>query len=219
VSPFGYGVRPADLATIPQPHGATADLGAADPGFDGSGDFFSYDSDLSPDATVGAYAGELLRAGFQDSGSIGSWRVFVGPTLTVWVRVGSGGPPTSLLVRVEQTSAADQSGPYSPTATPAAGVGDPATGRGDSEAGVDSPRATSKPVSQRRPDPPHGGSATASGGAHGGTGFGTSASPAPGGTVSGGGTSTGTGGGTSTGSGGSTGSSNGTSSGSGGYRP
>ncbi len=185
-SPFGVAPRPVDLAAIPQPHGAQIDLGTTGPGFDGSGDFFSYASDLSPEATVGAYAAQLLRAGFRDAGNLGSWRVFVGPTLTIWIRVGSGGPPTSLLVRIERTNATDVSSAYYPFASPAAGVGEPATAVGD-DRGLSGPRATARPVS-RRPDPPHGGTATASGPVPGGSGTGSGTT----GTASGG-TTTGTG--------------------------
>jgi hypothetical protein len=188
-SPTGTpnGARPpADLAEVPKPLLATTDLGQAGPGFDGSGSFLSYDSDLDPMATIGAYASQLLQAGFHEAGTNGIWRVFVGPRLTVWVRVGSGGPPTSLLVRVQPTAETDLSPPYSrPTAGPTAAAG--STG---GTAGAGSPKPPSRPTQVRRPDPPHGTGATAGGGTPGGD-------PVAGG----GSTGSGTGTGTSTGSG------------------
>lgn len=184
-SPFGDGGAPADLADVPQPGLATIDLGSGSPGYDGTGSFYSYDSDLSPDATIDAYANQLLRAGFHEADRSGVWRVFVGPRLTVWVRVGSGGPPTSLVVRVQPTIVvvADGSDPR-PSAAPRSG----ATGDNASQSSAGGPKPTAKPVSQqRRPDPPHGtGGALATGS---GSGGGTLA----GGTASGGSTGTGTG--------------------------
>ena len=134
-SPFGAGGAPADLADVPQPRLATIDLGSETPGYDGDGSFYSYDSDLTPDATLTAYANQLLRAGFHEAERNGIWRVFVGPRLTVWVRVGSAGPPTSLVVRVEPTvvEVAGGSGSGSrPAATPKAG----ATGGSGSQTGA-----------------------------------------------------------------------------------
>jgi hypothetical protein len=145
------GRRPADLGDIPQPGLATLDLGTTSPGFDGPGDFYSYESDLSPDATAGAYAGQLLDAGYRDAGRLGSWRVFVGPVLTVWLRVGTGGPPTSLLVRVQPTSSADLG---QPDPLPSAAAADATSGT-SGRTGSGGPKATSGPTSQRRPDPPH----------------------------------------------------------------
>ena len=202
-SPVGEASRTADVDSIPQPSLATLDLGTDGPGFDGTGSFVSYDSDLSPEATIGAYAAQLIQAGFHDVGSQGAWRVFVGPNLTVWFRVGSGGPPTSLLVRIEASSAADSD------------IGDPRTSSSSSSSGavsgpaaVDGPKATPRTTSQRRPDPPHGGTGTATttGGGRGTTGSGTATGGTSGtGTTSGGGSVTGggtTGGSSGTGTGG-----------------
>jgi hypothetical protein len=204
------GQRSADLGDIPQPGLATLDLGAAGPGFDGTGDFYSYDSDLSPEATIGAYAGQLLDAGYREASRLGSWRVFVGPVLTVWVRVGVGGPPTSLLVRVQPTTAADAD-TSDPRPTAAAGDRDPA-GDAGGQVGSGGPKATSGPTSQRRPDPPHASTGSTA------AGSGSSGS-ATGGTASGGSSGTGTGttsgGGTPTASGAPGGSATGTGSGSG----
>ena len=210
-SPVGEASRPADVDSIPQPSLATLDLGTDGPGFDGTGSFVSYDSDLSPEATIGTYAAQLIQAGFHDVGSQGAWRVFVGPNLTVWFRVGSDGPPTSLLVRIEASSAADSD------------IGDPRTSSSGSSSGgvggpaaVDGSKATSRTTSQRRPDPPHGGTGTATttGGSRGGT---TGSGTATGGTSGTGSTSGGgsvTGGGTT--GGGTTGGSSGTGTGGGG---
>lgn len=177
------GRRSTELGHIPQPGLATIDLGATGPGFDGSGDFYSYDSDLSPEATIGAYAGQLLDAGYRDAGRLGSWRVFVGPVLTVWVRVGPGGPPTSLLVRVQPTTLADADTP-DPRPSATAAAPDPSDGTGG-QVGSGGPKATSGPTSQRRPDPPHASSGAAVAGSGGGS--------ATGGTASGGSSETGTG--------------------------
>lgn len=199
-SPFGAGGAPADLVDVPQPRLATIDLGSETPGYDGDGSFYSYDSDLSPDATLTAYANQLLRAGFHEADRNGIWRVFLGPRLTVWVRVGSAGPPTSLVIRVEPTvvEVAGGSGSGSrPTATPKAG----ATGGSGSQSGAGGPKPTAKPVGQqRRPDPPHGtGGATAGGGGGGGTIAGGPASGASSGAGTGSGTSAGSSGGTTAG--------------------
>ena len=202
--------RSTDLGHIPQPGLATIDLGATGPGFDGTGDFYSYESDLSPDDTIDAYAGQLLGAGYRDAGRLGSWRVFVGPVLTVWVRVGTGGPPTSLLVRVQPTTVADADAP-DPQPSTAAGDRDPAAGT-SGQNGSDGTKTTSGATSQRRPDPPHASS--------GATATGSSGGSSTGGTASGGSSGTGTGttsgGGTGTGGGSSGGSAAGTGSGSGG---
>jgi hypothetical protein len=200
-SPVGGATRTADVDAVPQPSLATLDLGTDGPGFDGTGTFFSYDSDLTPEAALGAYAAQLIEAGFHDIGSQGAWRMFIGPNLTVWFRVGSGGPPTSLLVRIQASTAADSD------------IGDPRTSSGSTSGTVsgqgtlDGPKATPRTTSQRRPDPPHGGTgaATATGGGRGGTtGSGTATGGTSGtGTTSGGGSVTGggtTGGGTTGGS-------------------
>ncbi len=139
--------RPAihELGAIPQPGLATIDLGRRRPRLRRTGDFYSYDSDLSPEATIGAYAGQLLDAGYRDAGRLGSWRVFVGPVLTVWVRVGSGGPPTSLLVRVQPTTAADADTPDpTPPSATAAAPDRPPTATGG-QVGSGGPKATSRP--------------------------------------------------------------------------
>lgn len=186
-SPFGDSGAPTDLADVPQPRLATIDLGSGSPGYDGAGSFYSYDSDLSPDATISAYASQLLRAGFHEAERNGVWRVFVGPRLTVWVRVGSGGPPTSLVVRVQPT-VVEVAGEAE--SRPSATAHTDATAGGGTGAGA--ARPTAKPVGQqRRPDPPHGtvGAITAAGGSGGGT---IAAGSASGG-------STGTGSGTTTG--------------------
>ena len=187
-TPVGGVAEPADLAGLPQPRLATLELGSTGPGFDGPGSFYSYDSNQSPEATMGAYASQLLRAGYRESGHAGTWTVFVGPRLTVWVRVGSGGPPTSLLVRFAPTSeAADVPAPRPMTGatTVAAAVG--------TAAGPVAPKATSRPVVLRRPDPPHAASTTiASQPVSGGTaGTGTATGGITGGGTLSGGTTTG----------------------------
>ncbi len=211
------GVRPVPdgLASVPRPGLSTAD-GTAGPGVDGADDFFSFTSQLSPESTIAAYAEQLLSAGFSDAGRIGAWRVFTDPSLTLWVRVGSGGPPTNLIVRVAPTSDDVADGPFRPTATDLAGSAQPEPSGGVGDAG---PKATSRPAtSSRRPDPPHasprtGGIGSAGTGTSGGT---ASGSGTAGGTANGGapvatapadpGTSGGGGSGTGTGIGGGTGS-------------
>jgi hypothetical protein len=177
------GRRSTDLGDIPQPGLATLDLGTAGPGFDGSGDFYSYDSDLSPEATIGAYAGQLLAAGYRDAGRLGSWRVFVDPVLTVWVRVGPGGPPTSLLVRVQPTTVADVDAPR-PLPSSAATAPGPSAGT-DGKVAAGGPKATTAPTSQRRPDPPHASSGATAAGSGGGSATGGTASGGSSGTATG----------------------------------
>lgn len=187
--------RSSRLGEPPQPGLATLDLGIAGPGFDGTGDFYSYESDLPPAETLDAYATQLLAAGYRDAGRNGAWRVFDGPVLTVWVRVGPGGPPTSLLVRV-QSSAVESADSTDPLPSMPAATSDPVAGSG-SQTGA-GPKATARPITQR-PDPPHAsGGATAVGGT--GTGGSTTGGTASGGST--GGTGTGTGGAAGTGSGG-----------------
>ena len=212
-SPFGDN-PPADLAQIPEAVLAQIDLSEAGPGFGGSGRSFFYDSDLDPAETISAYAGELLRAGFReataagfrDATAIGIWRVFVGPRLTVWIQVGTG-PPTSLLVVVQPTGAADLIRPYP---RPVVSVpSDVASG------GVGNPRPASKPAQVLRPDPPHAGGAVA-GGSSGDSSGGAVAGGADSGTGSGSGSGTGTGTGSGNGAAGGAGTGSGGASGSGG---
>ena len=121
------------------------------------------------------------------------WRVFIGPRRTVFVGVGSGRPPTSLVVRVQPTVVEVSAGqPARPS--PSAPSNEASRGTGG-QAGTGGPRSTTKPAAQRRPDPPHGTAATAAGSGSGG--------PLTGGTASGGttGAGFGTGAGTSTGAG------------------
>jgi hypothetical protein len=139
--------------------------------------------------------------------------VFIGPNLTVWFRVGSGGPPTSLLVRIQASTAADSD--IGDPRTSSSGSSSSASGQGT----LDGPKASPRTTSQRRPDPPHGGTGTAAttgGGRGGATGTGTTTGGSTGtGTASGGGSVTG--GGTT--GGGTTGGSTGTGSGGDGLRP
>jgi hypothetical protein len=188
------GVRPDDraLGSIPRP-GLATDLGTAGPGVDGSGDFLSFASELSPESTMTAYASQLVGAGFHDAGRVGAWRVFTDPALTLWVRVGSGGPPTSLIVRVAPTpdDVADGVPPRPPVSTSLdAARPAPSTDVGDAGPGPSTRPATSA----QRPDPPHasprsGGVGSAGGGPAGGS---TSGGTASGGGTAGGGTSGGT---------------------------
>ena len=209
-SPFGGATRTADVDAIPQPSLATLDLGTDGPGFDGTGSFFSYDSDLSPEAALGAYAAQLIQAGFHDIGSQGAWRVFIGPNLTVWFRVGSGGPPTSLLVRIQASTAADSdigdprtSSPARPPAAP------PARARldGPKAHATDDVAAPARPTARRdrhgdrdrrRPRRLRRGTGTGTGGTSG-TGTTSGGGSVTGGSTTGGGT---TGGSSGTGTGG-----------------
>ena len=146
-SPFGDN-PPADLAQIPQSVLAQVDLGEAGPGISGSGGSFSYDSDLGPETTLRAYADQLVRAGFRYVATVDVWQVFVGPRLTVWIQAASG-PPTSLLVVVRPTGAADVIRPYPrPTESVPRDVAGGVAGN---------PNPASRPVPVRRPDPPHAG--------------------------------------------------------------
>ncbi len=185
-TPFGGVGEPADLAGLPQPRLATLELGSTGPGFDGPGSFFSYDSDLSPDATIGAYASQLLRAGYRESGHAGTWTVFIGARLTVWVRVSTGGPPTSLLVRFAPTSEADDVPAPRPIASPAPVV----VAAEGGQAGTADPKPTSRPVILRRPDPPHAVSTTIASqpvdGGSAGTGTATGGISGTGGSLTGG---------------------------------
>ncbi len=193
------GVRPDahELGSIPRP-GLATDLGTAGPGVDGAGDFLSFASQLSPESTMTAYAAQLIDAGFHDAGRIGAWRVFTDPALTLWVRVGSGGPPTNLIVRVAPTpdDVADGVPPRPPVSTQLdAARPDPTTDVGDA-----GPAPSARPATAaQRPDPPHasprsGAVGSAGGGSGGATGVGSSSGGATGGGgTAGGGTSGGTG--------------------------
>jgi hypothetical protein len=205
--PSGVRPDPDGLGSVPRPGLSTA-VGTSGPGVDGADDFFSFTSQLSPESTIAAYAQQLVGAGFSDAGRIGAWRVFTDPSLTLWVRVGSGGPPTSLIVRVAPTSDDVADGPFRPTASDQAGSAQPDPSGGVGDAG---PKASNRPaISSRRPDPPHasprtGGVGSAGSGSSGGTPTGTGATggtgsggtpvaTAPAGTgTSGGGSGTGTG--------------------------
>ncbi len=181
------GVRPDSeaLGTIPRP-GLATDLGTSGPGVDGSGDFLSYTSELSPGPTMTAYADQLVAAGFYDAGRLGAWRVFTDTSLTLWVRVGSGGPPTSLIIRVAPNSNEVADGPFrrrglSDQLDP--DRPDPSAGTGDA-----GPTASTRPaISAQRPDPPH---ASPRAGGVGSAGAATSGGSTGSGTASGGGTST-----------------------------
>jgi hypothetical protein len=148
------GSRPGHeaLGSIPRP-GLATDLGTSGPGFDGAGDFLSFTSELSPDATMTAYAEKLLGAGFQDVGRVGAWQVFTDASLTLWVRVGAGGPPTSLIVRVTPTSQIADGSIGRPAISTDSDPDRPAssTGVGDSAPVISGRPATSA----QRPDPPH----------------------------------------------------------------
>ena len=186
--PVGRALDGGALGAVPRP-GQASELGTFGPGVDGTGDFLSFASELSPASTMASYADRLTSAGYRDVGRQGAWRVFSDRSLTLWVRVGSGGPPTSLIVRVGPTpgdAATLVSLPDRPAGPSVLGVGESLTGPADRllSAGPPDPRSASRPsIAARRPDPPHGG--PRSGGA-GVAGTGTS----------GGGTAVATGGGT-----------------------
>jgi hypothetical protein len=206
-SPFGDNPA-ADLAQIPQSVLAQVDLGEAGPGIRGSGGSFSYDSDLDPTTTLRAYAAQLVRAGFREVAIVDLWHVFVGPRLTVWIQTASG-PPTSLLVVVRPTGAADVIRPYPrPTESAPRDVAGGVAGN---------PNPASRPVPVRRPDPPHAGAPVAGG--SGGSSDGAVAGGDDSGTGTGSGTGSGTGAGTGSGNGaaGGAGTGSGGGSGSGGY--
>jgi hypothetical protein len=214
-SPFGDN-QPADFAQIPQAVLAQIDLGEDGTEFYGSGGSFSYGSDLDPATTIRAYASKLLRAGFREATAAGfreataidTWRVFVGPRLTVWIQVGKG-PPTSLLVVVRPIGAADLIRPYP---RPVVSVpSDVAGGVGGN------PKPAPKPAQVRRPDPPHGTGGPLAGGSSGGSSGGGAVAGGDGsGTGTGSVTGTGTGTGSGNGAAGGAGSGSGGSSGSGG---
>jgi hypothetical protein len=149
---------------------------------------------------MSAYTDQLILAGFQDAGRQGAWRVFTDPSLTIWVRVGSGGPPTSLVVRVATTFDDYAVGPDPrPTLSTDGGLDRPGASSGVGDSG---PKATARPTtSELRPDPPHASPRTGGVGSAGGSGSGGSAggtasggTVAPGGTTSGGSGTAGSGG-------------------------
>ena len=174
-APQGAGSSSSQSASIPRPDQATIALGSSGPGYDGSSDFLSFASTLAPARALTDYVNQLLGAGYRDAGRQGAWRVFVDPTMTVWVRVGSAGPPTSLVVRFAPNDVAGLDGP-SARQNPAATA--PAAGSGTGSQSVGTP---SRPgvTSGRRPDPPH---------AAGQAGTGRPAGPASGGTAASGST-------------------------------
>jgi hypothetical protein len=146
---------------------------------------------LSPDRALTAYVSQLLDAGYRDAGRQGAWRVFVDATITVWVRVGSAGPPTSLVVRFGPTEDAGLAGPV---ARPSPSAPAPANAVGSGGRSItNAPKPTGGLTSARRPDPPHAAGhagtgapagGTASGGSTAGpgsTGTGHNAGPAGGG--------------------------------------
>lgn len=183
-APQGAASTLAPSGSIPRPDQATTAPGSTGPGYDGSSDFLSYASELAPQRAMTAYVSQLIDAGYRDAGRQGAWRVFVDPTMTVWVRVGSAGPPTSLVVRFAPTVEAGLDGPPA-SSTPASPAPAEATGTGGKSTSNDA-KPTAGPTSARRPDPPHaagqagtGGSAT--GGSTGGpasTGAGPNTAPA-----------------------------------------
>lgn len=185
------------LGSIPRP-GLATDLGTAGPGVDGAGDFLSFASELSPESTMTAYASQLVGAGFHDAGRLGAWRVFTDPALTLWVRVGSGGPPTSLIVRVSPSrdDVADGVPPRPALSTQV----DPARPDPTIDVGDAAPGPSARPATAvQRPDPPHAsprsgavGSAGAGSGSPAGAGSG-SGGTSGGGASGGGGTSGGVG--------------------------
>jgi hypothetical protein len=140
-------------AAIPRPDQATVALGPTGPGYDGSSDFLSFASQLSPDTALSAYVSQLLAAGYRAAGRQGGWLVFADGTMTVWVRAGSAGPPTTLVVRYAQTA---EAGLADPTVRPRSTA--PASGTA-SGTGTRSTTGGTKPgqgaTSARRPDPPH----------------------------------------------------------------
>ncbi|MEO8229553.1 MAG: hypothetical protein ABI628_07300 [Chloroflexota bacterium] len=179
-APQGAGPSSTRSASIPRPNQATSALGSSGPGYDGSSDFLSFASALSPARALTAYIDQLLDAGYRDAGRQGAWWVFVDSSMTVWVRVGSAGPPTSLLVRFART---EDAGPDSPAAVSQSAGPAPAEPRGT---GSQSAGSTTKPgaatTSTRRPDPPHAASqagSPAGGTAGGGSTAGPGASPGP----------------------------------------
>ena len=177
-APQGVGPSSSRLGSIPRPDLATIALGSSGPGYDGSSDFLSFASQLAPDRALAAYVNQLIDAGYRDDGRQGAWRVFVGATTTVWVRVGSAGPPTSLVVRFAPTPdvAADV-----PALRPMASAA-PAEGTGTGGQTIsNAPKPTDRPTSARRPDPPHAASQAGTG-SPGGT---ASGGPATGGPASG----------------------------------
>jgi hypothetical protein len=197
-APQGAGPISSRSASIPRPDLATVALGSSGPGYDGSSDFLSFASELSPAKALAAYVSQLLDAGYRDAGRQGAWRVFVDSSLTVWVRVGSAGPPTSLVVRFATTGAAGQDDPaaHSSSAAP-----EPANAAGTGTQSIrNAPNPTDGVTSARRPDPPHAAGQAGTGSPSGGTatggtstgpagtGAGHSAGPA-GGAAAGGGTS------------------------------
>ncbi len=199
------------LGSIPRP-GLATDLGTAGPGVDGAGDFLSFASELSPESTMTAYAAQLVGAGFHDAGRLGAWRVFTDPALTLWVRVGSGGPPTSLIVRVSPSrdDVADGVPPRPAPSTQA----DPARPDPTIDVGDAGPAPSARPATAvQRPDPPH---ASPRGGAVGSAGTGPGAPAGAGSTTGGGATGGGgTSGGVGTAANGATGPESGTGGGNG----
>lgn len=188
-APQGAGSSSSRSASIPRPDQATSELGSSGPGYDGGSDFLSFASALAPARALTAYIDQLLDAGYRDAGRQGAWWVFTDSTMTVWVRVGSAGPPTSLVVRFARTEAA---GPDSPAVVARPAGPAPAGPRGT---GSQSAGSTTKPgaaaTSARRPDPPHAANqagSPAGGTAAGGSTTGAGPSPAPAGPATGGGT-------------------------------
>jgi hypothetical protein len=182
-APQGAGSISSRSAWIPTPDQATSALGSSGPGYDGTSDFLSFASALAPARALTAYVDQLLDAGYRDAGRQGAWWVFVDSTMTVWVRVGSAGPPTSLVVRFARTPEAGLDTPA--VSTRFAGP-PPAEPRGaSSQSAGNAPEPGKGTTSAPRPDPPHAAAQAGSpaGGTAGGgsiTGPGASAKPAAG---------------------------------------
>jgi hypothetical protein len=150
-APQGAGSSSSQSASIPRPDQATIALGSSGPGYDGSSDFLSFASTLAPARAMTDYVNQLLGAGYRDAGRQGAWRVFVDPTMTVWVRVGAAGPPTNLVVRFARNDVALLDGP-----TARQSLGAPASADGSVTGPQPVGTATRpNPNPGRRPDPPH----------------------------------------------------------------
>jgi hypothetical protein len=178
-APQGAASSSSRSASIPRPDQATSALGSSGPGYDGTSDFLSFASALAPARALTAYIDQLLDAGYRDAGRQGAWWVFVDSTMTVWVRVGSAGPPTSLVVRFARTEDASVD---SPAAVPGPAGLAPAEARGTgSQSAGNGTKPGEGTTSARRPDPPH--AAGQAGNPAGGTAAGGSTSgpgPSPG---------------------------------------
>ena len=129
------GPSPAMLPTfLPMPADAVVIVGTDGPGYDAGAQVYGFSSELSPAQTLARYVEALGAAGYAAAGTDATWHLFRGRGYLIAVQVGSSGPPTDLVVRI-------QTEPTSPPATGnpgngnSGGNGKPTSPPGNSNAG------------------------------------------------------------------------------------